>query len=295
MANVLADGNIPTTFSIPQPQSRSLYFTKQVDQSSIADISQRIIEINEGDRFLELIYTALGQSYTPAPIKIYIDSYGGYVYQCFGLLSLMDTSKTPIHTYVTGTAMSCGFMIAIHGHKRFCYDNSTLMYHQVSGGAFGQVKSMEESVVEAKRLQESIEKMTLRRTNMTKAQLQSIYDSKIDLYMDAQTSLENGCVDEIIESDRVAFAAPSKKVKEPAATLPTVAEIPLLSSTTTTTAIVGGGDEFGTYIDPLGNVITWSKSGPAKSAKKPPKKKVIPKKVDPKKLAPPIKKKKKGK
>lgn len=204
----------PPSFSIPQPLGRSLYFTKQVDQSSIAELSQRIIEINEADRFLERVYPVIGQTYNPAPIKIYIDSYGGYVYQCFGLLSLMDTSKTPIHTIVTGTAMSCGFMIAIHGHKRFCYDNSTLMYHQVSSGVIDSVRGMEERLVESKRLQTMIEGMTLRRTGMTRNQLEEIYTTKKDLYLPAEEALKLGCVDQIIRSDRADYVPVQAKYAE---------------------------------------------------------------------------------
>lgn len=200
----------PPSFSIPQPLGRSLYFTKQVDQTSIAELSQRIIEINEADRFLERVYPVIGQTYRPAPIKIYIDSYGGHVYQCFGLLSLMDCSVTPIHTIVTGTAMSCGFMIAIHGHRRFCYENSTLMYHQVSSGAIGEVRHMEERMEESKRLQTMIEEMTLRRTRMTPELLESVYRSKKDLYLHADDALKYACVDDVIRSTRAPFADPNK-------------------------------------------------------------------------------------
>lgn len=196
----------PATFNLPSPMARSLYFTKQVDQASIAELSQKLIEINEADRFLERIYPALGQTYTPAPIKIFIDSYGGYVYQCFGLLSLMDISKTPIHTYVTGTAMSCGFMIAIHGHHRYCYENSTLMYHQVSSGSSGSLRTMEERLTETKRLQDMIERMTLNRTCMEKTFLNKIFENKVDLFLDAKEALKYGCVDEIIHSVRLSYS-----------------------------------------------------------------------------------------
>ena len=63
-------------------------------------------------------------------IKIYIDSYGGQVYQCFGLIGVME-SKTEIHT-VCSAAMSCGFIILINGHKRFAYRHATPLYHRVS-------------------------------------------------------------------------------------------------------------------------------------------------------------------
>jgi ATP-dependent Clp protease protease subunit len=78
---------------------------------------------------LSKIYEVHDLEYKPKPIKIHIDSYGGAVYQCFGLLGIIKSSKTTIHTLVTGCAMSCGFLIAIAGHKRFAYEKSTYLYH----------------------------------------------------------------------------------------------------------------------------------------------------------------------
>ena len=120
------------------------------------------------------MYAVYGIEYKPKPIKIYIDSYGGAVYQCFGLLSVMERSKTPIHTIVTGCAMSCGFLILISGHKRFAHKMSTPLYHQVSSGAFGKVQDMEEKVEEAKRLQKQIEEYTMERTNIEKKKLKKV-------------------------------------------------------------------------------------------------------------------------
>jgi ATP-dependent Clp protease protease subunit len=184
--------------SLPMPKSRKLFFGKQVDQSSIEDLSRDIIMINDDDRYLEKLYALHDLVYTPKPIKIYIDSYGGYVYQVFGLLSIMEKSVTPIHTIITGAAMSCGFMMLIYGHKRFGYELSTPLYHQVSGGIWGKVEDMEQNYVEAKRLQDKFEELTIRKTKITKQKLEKIRKEKIDWYMTAEEALKLGVIDEII-------------------------------------------------------------------------------------------------
>jgi ATP-dependent Clp protease protease subunit len=180
------------------PKDRNLYFTKQVDQNSIGDLTQKIIEINEDDMRLTKIYAFHDIEYKPKPIKIYIDSYGGNVYQCFGLLSVMKRSKTPIHTIVTGCAMSCGFMMLISGHKRFAHELSTPLYHQVSSAAWGKLKDMEQDVEEAKRLQKIIENITLDRTTISKSKLKEVLEQKIDWFMSAEEALKLGVVDEIL-------------------------------------------------------------------------------------------------
>ena len=183
---------------LPSPESRVIYFTKQVDQSSIAEVTKKIISINSSDAKLKKLYKLNGLKYKPQPIKIFIDSYGGYVYQCMGLLSIMNASKTEIHTIVTGCAMSCGFMILISGHKRFAYEHSTPLYHQVSSGAFGMLKDMEESIAETKRIQKKIEDITIEKTRITKKRLRKSFKGKEDWFMSAEVALQLGVVDEIL-------------------------------------------------------------------------------------------------
>jgi ATP-dependent Clp protease protease subunit len=185
--------------NLPLPKKRDLFFTKQVDQSSIGELTQKIIEINQDDEHLKKIYNVYGLTYNPEPIQVYIDSYGGYVYQCFGLLSVMERSQTPIHTIVTGCAMSAGFMILISGHKRFAHKLSTPLYHQVSSGAAGTVKEMEEKLEESKRLQKQLEDIVKEKTDITKKRLREIFDTKKDWYMTSEEALELNVVDEILK------------------------------------------------------------------------------------------------
>jgi ATP-dependent Clp protease protease subunit len=139
------DSVLSTT--IPLPSNRRFLFSKEVTAESISELSERILEVNEEDEFLTKLYHIHELTYIRKPLKIFLDSPGGFVYCCFGLLSIMDKSKTPIHTIATGAAMSCGFLILIHGHRRFAYEHATPMYHQVMGGAIGKISDMEEDVI----------------------------------------------------------------------------------------------------------------------------------------------------
>lgn len=185
-------------YDIPSPKSRKLYLAAQVNQKSMNDLTKNIISINEDDRLLEKLYPVYNLTYVAPPIEIYIDSYGGAVYQCMGLLGVMEKSVTPIHTFAVGAAMSCGFMILISGHKRFGYRHSTPLYHQVSTGFFGKVQDMEESLEETKRLQKKIEDITLERTSISKKRLKEVLKNKIDWFMTAEEALKLGVIDEIV-------------------------------------------------------------------------------------------------
>ena len=183
---------------LPLPKARNLYLAKQVDQASMNALTKSILEINDSDEYIKKLYAVHDLAYEPKPIKIYIDSYGGAVYQCFGLLGVMEKSQTPVHTIVTGAAMSCGFMILIYGHKRFGYPMSTPLYHQVSTGFFGKVQDMEEKLEETKRLQKKIEDITVDKTQISKKKLAEILKKKVDGYMSAEEALGLGVIDEIL-------------------------------------------------------------------------------------------------
>lgn len=184
--------------SLPEPKDRILFLDAEIDQESVNDISRSIIEINDNDERLIKLYSAYNLAYSPMPIKLYIDSYGGYVYQCLGLLGIIEKSKVPVDTYVTGCAMSCAFLISITGRKRYAYENSTFMYHQISGSSDGTVKDMDDELVEFKRLQAIVEKHVIIKTSVKLEKLINSYTKKTDWFIDAKKALKLNIIDEII-------------------------------------------------------------------------------------------------
>lgn len=190
--------NVPESVTLPSPKSRELYFQKQVTQDTVGDLAKQILDVNKNDLYLKKLYALHGIEYVPPPIKLYIDSYGGSVYQCLGLLGIIEDSKTPVHTYVIGVAMSAGFMIAVHGHKRFAYKHSTFMYHQLSSMVWGKMADMVESMEENRRLHQKLQELTLKKTKISLKTLEDNFEHKRDWFMDVEEAKLNGCVDEIV-------------------------------------------------------------------------------------------------
>lgn len=186
------------SITLPSPIKRNLYFSEQVDQESIRKLTESIVEINEDDEKLIQIFQAYNLNYVPEPIKIFIDSYGGAVYQVFGLLSIMESSKVPIHTIATGAAMSGGFLMLICGHKRFAHKYATPMYHQVSSVTWGKLEDMKDDVKETKRLQKMIDEFVISKTKLTKKKLKEINSLKKDWFLTPTESLQYGIIDEIL-------------------------------------------------------------------------------------------------
>jgi ATP-dependent Clp protease protease subunit len=166
--------------------SNILYLTEQDQENNNVDsIIKSILEVNESNK-------------TSSPIKLYINSYGGDVYQFFGLIDVILASKTPVYTYTLGAAMSCALLVALAGHKRFAYKHSTFMYHQISLGEWDVAKNLEEDLIETKRLHKLIEELVLDKTTITKKQIEDVHNHKRDWYISPGEALKYKIIDQII-------------------------------------------------------------------------------------------------
>lgn len=180
-------------------EPRDLYLTTGVDQNTIGALIKDIVRINDSDLQLENYFKNVqGIPYNPQPIKLYIDTYGGYCYQGLGLISLMETSKTPIDTYVVGCAMSMGLLISVSGRKRYAYKHSTFMYHQVSSMSYGTLEDMKDDVKETLRIQNVLEQIITKKTKITKDTLDKYNTSKKDYFFDSKSALKLNVIDGIL-------------------------------------------------------------------------------------------------
>lgn len=176
-------------------KDRLIFINEGISSKSIEDAILAIKKINDYDNEQEDKL----KNYTRKPIQIIVDSYGGYVYDGFGLINMITSSKTPVHTYCYSKAMSMGFMIFISGHKRFAHEHAALMYHQTSGGAFGTNQDIIEQAEKSKGLNKRIRKFVTKRTNITKKQLKKNGERKQDWYIYGKEAIKLGVADELIE------------------------------------------------------------------------------------------------
>lgn len=175
-------------------ENRLFYLSDDVDNCSIGQLCWSLIfQLQEDDNKEEK-----EKNFTREPIKIYINSYGGSVYDMWALIDIMLNSKTPIHTYCTGYAMSAAFKIFLAGHKRFATKHATFMYHQMSCNRHGKYQDLVEDREQMDYLQKSIEEYVVERTNLTQADIDDIRDRKKDFYIHSKDAIKFGIVDEII-------------------------------------------------------------------------------------------------
>lgn len=168
---------------------RSIEISYDIDDSLFA-VTRQILKYNKQDIGIPVEKRK--------PIKVYIMSYGGDLYQAWAAISAMLASKTPIITINMGVAMSAGLLLLLAGHKRYAMKYSTAMIHSGSGGAQGTYEQMEEQQKNYKKLIESMRDYILERTSID-IKLFNKNRTK-DWYVTDKEQVELGIVDKIAES-----------------------------------------------------------------------------------------------
>ena len=136
-------------------------------------------------------------------IHLYINSPGGSVTAGMSIYDTMQFIKPKVSTICIGQACSMGAFLLAAGEsgKRFCLPNSRVMIHQPSGGAQGQATDI---LIQADNIQKTKEKLNAILAHHTGKSVDVVTaDTERDNFMDAETALEYGLVDEIINKRKV--------------------------------------------------------------------------------------------
>ena len=183
-----------SNIDVKDNNSRNIVLSSDITASSVADIIESILDINTLDDEFEGDL----QDYHREPIKLVVNSFGGSVYDGFALIAAIEHSKTPIHGYCYGSAMSMGFIIYISTHVRFAHKTSTLMYHEISDVFWGNITGAKQNIKECERIQKVYDDYVLSRTKIPVAKMNDYKDRKEDWYMSAQEAAKYKIIHKII-------------------------------------------------------------------------------------------------
>ncbi len=165
---------------------RLFYLSDNIDNETIAQLNFNLIYLlNEDDE-----KENEQKNYERTPIRLFINSRGGNVYDMWSLIDIMLNSRTPIYTYCTGYAMSAAFQIFLAGSKRFTSNHATFLYHQSSGGMHGKYQDIiDYSKEEWEWVQSKIEEYVSSRTKITTEMLKDNREHKKDWYIHSDEAL----------------------------------------------------------------------------------------------------------
>lgn len=132
------------------------------------------------------------------PIELYITSAGGSAYDGWNVVSVIENSRTPVHTYVEGYAMSMALPIYLAGSKRFLGKYASLLYHELRGQANGTRQEVKRLDKEYDRLQKVYDDYIINHSSITQEVLDTHQEKVSDWYIDAETAGQYGMYDVLI-------------------------------------------------------------------------------------------------
>lgn len=132
-----------------------------------------------------------------APIRVYIDTDGGYVDGLASMVETLQSVPNPIHTIVTGRACSAGAFLLSFGHKRYCGKHSYIMIHKISSGAWGHVDDMNITLEEINRLNNYWLSRLADNCGLDVDEVTERLNRVRDHYLSASDALEFGIIDHI--------------------------------------------------------------------------------------------------
>lgn len=141
----------------------------------------------------------LNQEDRDAPINMYINSPGGQVYAGLAIYDAMQMISNPISTVAVGVTASFGTVILTAGTKgqRYALPHATIHLHQPLGGVQGQVTDIEIQAKEFLRLRMKLNSILMKHTGQPEDVIER--DTERDFWMDADSAVEYGLVDEVLE------------------------------------------------------------------------------------------------
>jgi len=131
-------------------------------------------------------------------IQMYINSPGGMIYAGLAIYDTMKMIPNKISTFAVGVTASFGTVLLAAGAKgqRYALPNATIHMHQPLGGAQGQASDIEIQAKEILRLKANLNQILSDSTGKSLDVIER--DTERDFYLDAETAVEYGLVDQVL-------------------------------------------------------------------------------------------------
>ena len=174
------------------PEKRSIMFVGEVTEERAADLISAL---------LVLAQDKPAEEEKAEDIKLYISTYGGSAHEMFAIYDVMNFCRTlcDIETIGIGKVMSAGTLLLAAGTrgKRKLGKHCQVMIHSVNGGSIGELHSLENEMEQMKNLQDTYIQCLSNETSMTKRQIQTLINRKVNVYLSSEEAIEKGLADEV--------------------------------------------------------------------------------------------------
>ena len=168
-----------------------IYFYSGVSRPKVLQLNKGLFNLN-----VNMISKTTPLEYSPPPIKLHINSYGGSVFAGLAAVDYIKNSKVPVHSVIDGCAASAATLMSCVAERRYMHKNACMLVHQLSGMMWGKFQEMEDDFENSKMLMQKIKSIYNEHTKIPKREMDKIL--KHDLWWEAEKCLEFGLVDELI-------------------------------------------------------------------------------------------------
>lgn len=132
------------------------------------------------------------------PIEVYVGTFGGDMYDMFGLYDMIRACPCHIKTIAVGKVMSAGPLILTAGDERLTYRNTWFMVHECGWNFDGKFSDHRAEVEHVKQLADRWAAL-MEAGSKTPAKRWLKFLKGPDYSFDAPEALELGIVDKILE------------------------------------------------------------------------------------------------
>lgn len=168
-------------------KNRRIIINDQITQDILESVMLPLLEMDNDE--------------TNEPIEIILATIGGSLFDGMPLCDIIDKLKTPTTIIVPTYAYSMGGLILMAGYNnpnvtKKCYKHSTALLHAGSTYLEGNSSSVKDTFNFHQKFEAKIKEYTLSHSKITEDEYEKM--ERFEYYMDSDTMLEKGLVDEII-------------------------------------------------------------------------------------------------
>ncbi len=179
----------------PDYHKRDLLLCGDIFEGTVENAISQILEINADDDEKAAAY----KEFERRPIRLFINSYGGSVYDGLALVDVIRQSRTPVHTIAVGACMSMALWVWLSGQERLVGESATLMFHDLSTVAFGKTEGIKQELKETIRLQEMLVSEIVSKSDVKEETLRDYITRKAEWFISAKEALELKLADRCYE------------------------------------------------------------------------------------------------
>lgn len=147
-------------------------------------------------------------------LNIYINSYGGSVFQGQAVYSILKRHSAEKNVYVDGIAASIASLIAMAGDNIYMPENAMMMIHNPWGFAMGNAQEMRQMADSLDKIRKAMIPAYLNKTGekLTEDKLVELLDA--ESWLTAQECYDYGLCDKLLEEKKIAASVSTEMLEK---------------------------------------------------------------------------------